>query len=132
MATYTPATLSSLLKSLNLSEEAPNHTEILKHANNVLKTNKSNPEALHTKVVALLHLDRFEDVIKTLEENPLEDAGFELAYALYKSGKWDKAEQVAREARTKVGAGPRGERVKRGLGHVEAQAVCISVPYDGR
>lgn len=125
MATYTPATLSALLKSLNLSHETPNHAEILKHANNVLKTNKSHPEALHTKAVALLNLDRFEDVVKTLEENYIEEAKFELAYALYKSGKWERAEQVAREAREKA-QGPGADRVRRGLGHVEAQAVRIA------
>ena len=61
--------------------------------------------------------------MKTLEDNPLEEAKFELAYALYKSGKWEKAEEIAREARGNVGTG--AERVRRGLGHVEAQAVRI-------
>ena len=122
MADHTPATLSALLKSLNLAGNTPNHTEILKHAQNVLSKNPSHPEALHTKVVALLHLDKFDEVVKTLEETPLEEAKFELAYALYKSGKWEKAEEVAREARGKA----RGGKVERGLGHVEAQAVRLS------
>ena len=117
---YTPATLSALLRDLSVSSEAPNHTEILKHANSILKTNKSHNEALHTKVVALLHLDRFDDVVKTLTQMPLEQAKFELAYALYKSGKWEAAEEVAREARNVRGV---RENVRRGLAHVEAQAV---------
>ena len=87
MADHTPATLSALLKSLNLTDDTPNHAEILKHAQNVLSKNPSHPEALHTKVVALLHLDKFDEVVKTLEKTPLEEAKFELAYALYKSGK---------------------------------------------
>ena len=121
MADHTPATLSALLKSLNLTDDTPNHAEILKHAQNVLSKNPSHPEALHTKVVALLHLDKFDEVVKTLEKTPLEEAKFELAYALYKSGKWEKAEEVARVARGKASR----EKVERGLGHVEAQAVRL-------
>ena len=117
---YTPATLSALLRDLSVSSDVPKHTEILKHANNVLKTNKSHSEALHTKVVALLHLDRFDDVVKTLTQTPLEQAKFELAYALYKSGKWEAAEEVAREAQKVREV---REKVRRGLAHVEAQAV---------
>lgn len=119
MADHTPATLSALLKSLNLADDPPNHAEILKHAQNVLSKNPSHSEALHTKVVALLHLDKFDEVVKTLEKTPLDEAKFELAYALYKSGKWEKAEEVARDAKGKA----RGEKVERGLRHVEAQAV---------
>lgn len=118
MADHTPATLSALLKSLSLTDDTVNHAEILKHAQNILIKNPSHPEALHTKVVALLHLDKFDEVVKTLEKTPLEEAKFELAYALYKSGKWEKAEEAARDARERA----RGEKMERGLRHVEAQA----------
>lgn len=119
---YTPGTLSALLRKLSVSSDTPNHAQALKHANHVLESNKSHSEASHTKVVALLHLDRFDDVVKTLTETPLEQAKFELAYALYKSGKWEAAEEVAREAR-KARVLP--ENCRRGLAHVEAQAVRL-------
>ena len=115
---YTPTSLHVLLKDLSLSDDSPNHAEILKHANHVLKTNKTNPEALKAKIVALLHLDRFEDVLRTLEKVEEGEVMFEKAYALYKSGKWELAAEVARLAR-----GVTNEKIRRGLKHVEAQSV---------
>ena len=132
---YTPTSLSALLKGLSISDSTPNHTEILRHANFVLKSNKTLPEAIHTKVVALLHLDRYEDVLRTLEATPLPEVDFERAYALYKVGKLDEAAKVARESALSSKKG------RRGLKHVEAQAVgyshmsrlgCLVLVADGR
>ncbi|KAI5817418.1 signal recognition particle protein [Pyronema omphalodes] len=116
-AQYTPESLDTLLQQLSLSEDAaPNHEEILKHANNVLKKSKGNPRALHTKVVALLNLDRHEDAFKVLasqEGQAIADiAILERAYCLWKLGKPQEAVDWVKKAPTS----------SRGLKHITAQA----------
>lgn len=102
--------LSSLLSQTVLDD----HEEILKAANEALKRSKSDVSAQHTRVVALLKLDRFEDALRTFEDGgpPLKKgAQLEYAYALYKNGRYEAAEA------TTAGGGAR-----RSLQHVEAQA----------
>lgn len=108
MASNPTATLTSLLKGSTVED----HEEVVKAANAFLKTSKNNPEALHTRVVALLKLDRFEDALRALDEggDKLADrCVLEKAYALYKSGKFAEAENLAKGTSN------------RGLKHVAAQ-----------
>lgn len=117
------SSLESLLRNLSLAHDEPNHEEILKHANNAVRADKTNAQALHTKVVALLNLDRHEDALR-LFEGPsgkfIEDSAiFGKAYALYKLGRLQEALEAVR----------RGEslgRNIRGYQHIAAQAVCNS------
>ena len=119
-APYTPDSLESLLKNLSLSEDAPDHEEILKHANNVLKSSKGNPRALHTKIVALLNLDRHEDALRVFTSSDgkkvLDIAVLEHAYCLYKVGKLQDALDLSQKI-------PADNPNARALKHIAAQTV---------
>lgn len=107
--------LSSLLAQASLDD----HDEILKAANGAIKKNKSDQDAQHAKVVALLHLDRYEDALKVFEDvKTLQTkAQFEYAYSLYKTGNAVKAAEVAEAA---------GSDAERGMKHMLAQAAYRS------
>ncbi|KAI9853006.1 MAG: Signal recognition particle core component [Thelocarpon superellum] len=89
--------------------------EVLKAANAVLKKSKNHAEAQTAKLRALLKLERYEDALQVLEEGgealktqtPLESA-----YALYKVGRYEEAEELSRSHSADHG---------RGMQHVEAQ-----------
>jgi signal recognition particle subunit SRP72 len=119
-AQYSPDSLEALLRNLSIAEDEPDHEEILKHANNVLRTAKGNHRALHTKIVALLNLDRHEDALRLLNSNDgrqiADLSAIERAYCLYKVGKLEEAAELT--ARAKVNG-----RKGRGLKHIAAQVV---------
>ena len=111
MAMSASGSLTALLRQSTLLD----HEDVLKAANAVLKKSKNDWDAQHVKAVALLKLDRYEDAVKFLddvEEDTKNKLVLEKAYALYKLGKWEEAENLA----------CRGSS-KRALKHVEAQAV---------
>ncbi|KAF8533156.1 hypothetical protein BDD12DRAFT_919352 [Trichophaea hybrida] len=116
---YTPDSLESLLKKLSLTDDGPDHEEILKHANNVLKSSKGNTHALHTKVVALLNLDRHEDALRVFTSNEgqkiADVAVLERAYCLYKVGKLQEAVELSQTAAA-------SDQSARALKHIAAQA----------
>lgn len=101
--------LPALLGNLDLTD----HDEVLKAANAALKQNKTDREAQHVRIVALLKLDRFDDAIRAFD-----DAGdvlktkapLEWVYALYKAGRLQEAEDAAKNGK------------ERGIQHVLAQA----------
>ncbi|ESZ97178.1 hypothetical protein SBOR_2434 [Sclerotinia borealis F-4128] len=102
------ATLASLLRSASITD----HDEILKATNAVLKTSKLDSSALHTRAIALLKLDRFDDALRALDDGGDKLASqciLERAYALYKTGNLADAEKVCKEGNS------------RGLKHVAAQ-----------
>jgi signal recognition particle subunit SRP72 len=102
------ANLTSLLRDATLDD----HEEILKAANAVLKTSKSDTNALHTRVIALLKLDRFNDALRALDDGGDKLAAhciLEKAYALYKTGKLSEAEELV------LGSD------RRGIKHIAAQ-----------
>lgn len=103
-------TLSALLAQTSIDDPE----EYLKAANAALKKNKSDVQAQHTKLVAYLKLDRYDDAVKLLDEVPQlqEKARLEHAYALYKSGNAAKAAEIATDG---------GD--SRAMRHVLAQAV---------
>lgn len=112
MATGTQS-LNTLLQRATIDD----HEEILKACNVSLKQSKNEPKILHTKAVALLKLDRYEDAFRVLEEGGeglKSGASLERSYALYKNGQLSKAKDIAKDI-----ADDRGAR------HVEAQAVCV-------
>jgi signal recognition particle subunit SRP72 len=95
MASTLVAPLSSLLNSSTLDD----HEESLKQANAAIKKNKTNQDAQHRRVVALLKLDRFEDALDALKEGGEGLAArcvLENAYALYKTGRLEEAAAVVR------------------------------------
>ncbi|KAI9832657.1 MAG: hypothetical protein M1819_004242 [Sarea resinae] len=102
--------LTSLLRQTTVVD----HEEILKASNAVLKKSKSDIDAQHAKVVALVKLDRYEDALRLFQEGGEKlksRAPLERAYTLYKSGNYEEAERVARSVAE-----------SRGMKHVEAQA----------
>ena len=105
------AQLASLLKKATIED----HNEVLRVCNAALKASKNDGEAQQVKTVALLKLERYEEVVDfvgkcgpTLEEK----ASFEYAYALYKVGRWEDAANVAS-----------GKPEDRGSQHLHAQAL---------
>ena len=108
MATTTPL-LTALLKKATIDD----HNEILKASNAALKKNKSDTEAQHSKVVALLNLEEYDDAVKFVDEcghSLKSKAALEHAYALYKTGKLREAADLAQTIED------------RGARHLEAQA----------
>ncbi|KAL8775337.1 MAG: hypothetical protein Q9209_000344 [Squamulea sp. 1 TL-2023] len=102
--------LDKLLQKASIDD----HEEILKACNTSLKQSKKDPKILHTKVVALLKLDRYEDALRVLEEGgeAVKSAALlERSYALYKNGQLSESQEIAN-----------GILDDRGARHVEAQA----------
>ena len=117
MAANSSANLTSLLRGASIDD----HDEVLKAANAVLKSSKSNPEALHTRVVALLKLDRFDDALRALDDGGdklAERCTLEKAYALYKTGQLAEAQELAQ--------GHDG----RGLKHIAAQVAYRAEKFE--
>jgi signal recognition particle subunit SRP72 len=108
MAANPTATLSSLLRGSTIND----HEEVLKAADAVLKSSKNNLDGLHTRIVALLKLDRFHDALRSLDaggDKLAERCVLEKAYALYKTGQLVGAEKLVEGS------------AKRGLKHIAAQ-----------
>lgn len=117
MASNPTATLTSLLRGATIDD----HDEVLKASNAVLKASKNDLNALHTRVVALLKLDRFDDALRALDDGGdklAERCVLEKAYALYKTGKLAEAEALAQGSK------------RRGLQHVAAQVAYRAEKFD--
>ena len=105
------------LRTLLQKTTIDDHDEVLKACNEALKKSKTDSQAQHSKVVALIKLDRYDDALRVFEDAGdalKEKAAVEYAYALYKCGRLREAAEVAAKS-----AGGRGAK------HVEAQAVCF-------
>ncbi|KAK0626663.1 hypothetical protein B0T14DRAFT_111939 [Immersiella caudata] len=122
MADPAIAALNSLLRRTTVED----HNEALRLANTAIKAAKGNSDDLataqHTRVVALLKLDRFQDALRAVSEGG--DAlqklcVLEKSYALYKNGELDAAEELLQSA----GAG-------RGMKHVAAQVAYRSEKFE--
>lgn len=125
MASNPTATLSKLLGSADIED----HEEVLKATNAILKKSKGDQDALHTRVVALLKLDRYEDALRALDDGGdklAERCAFEKAYALYKTGELEKANEIymAYSAEAKNAEGSRA------LAHVAAQAAYRAEQFE--
>ena len=117
MASNPPSTLTALLRSSAITDDE----EVLKAANAVLKSSKNNTDALHTRVVALLKLDRFDDALRALDDGGdklAERCVLEKAYALYKTGNLLEAEKIVQHAN------------ERGLKHVAAQVAYRNEKFE--
>ena len=110
--------LNSLLRRTTIDD----HEEVLSAANNVLQKSPKDIDAQHTKIVALIKLDRFDDALRALKTGGAElreRAQLEHAYALYKAGKLEDAGRVVQK-----------EATTRGLQHVEAQILYRAEQFD--
>ncbi|KAI1497143.1 SRP72 RNA-binding domain-containing protein [Biscogniauxia marginata] len=104
------ATLASLLRASTIQD----HDEVLKAANAAIRASKANLSAQHTRVVALLKLDRFDDALRAIAEGGdklEEECVLEKSYALYKTGH-------LQDARSTVSSSPSTSRAFR---HLAAQ-----------
>ncbi|KAI0200979.1 hypothetical protein F4808DRAFT_134947 [Astrocystis sublimbata] len=107
------AALTSLLRAATIQD----HDEAVKVANAAIKASKGDLEAHHTRVVALLNLDRFDDALRALAEggNALEARCLlEKAYAQYKTGH-------LQEARATADAASATDAASRPFRHLRAQ-----------
>ncbi|KAG5662334.1 hypothetical protein KAF25_004752 [Fusarium avenaceum] len=114
------AALSALLRQSTIED----HDEVLKAANAALKANKNDVDSQHTRIVALLKLDRFEDALRAIADASLilqPRIALENAYALYKTGKLSEATAVLQST---------GIENKRGLQHAAAQVAYRAERFD--
>jgi signal recognition particle subunit SRP72 len=114
------AALSALLRQSSIED----HDEVLKAANAAIKANKNDTDSQHTRIVALLKLDRFEDALRAIADgSPALHAriALEHAYALYKTGKLDEATSALQSA---------GLDKNRSLQHVAAQVAYRAERFD--
>ncbi|KAI3587689.1 hypothetical protein IWW34DRAFT_9904 [Fusarium oxysporum f. sp. albedinis] len=114
------AALSALLRQSSIED----HDEALKIANAALKANKNDVDSQHTRIIALLKLDRFDDALRAIADgSPALHAriALENAYALYKTGKLDEATSVLQAF---------GLEKKRSLQHVAAQVAYRAERFD--
>lgn len=122
MADPAIAALNSLLRRSTVED----HDKALKLANAAIKASKDSSDDLataqHTRVVALLKLDRFDDALRAIAEggaNLEKLCPFEKAYALYKIGDLQAAQALLQ------GADP-----GRGLKHVAAQVAYRAEKFE--
>ncbi|KAG5922194.1 hypothetical protein E4U42_005550 [Claviceps africana] len=111
--------LAALLRAASVDD----HSEILKAANATLNINETDELAQHTRVVALLKLDRFDDASRAISGGGFKlqsSCALEKAYALYKLGKLDEA--VAAIDSTGLD--------NRGLNHMAAQIAYRAERFD--
>jgi signal recognition particle subunit SRP72 len=114
------AALSALLRQSSIED----HEEVLKAANAAIKANKNDVDSQHTRIIALLKLDRFDDALRAILDAPpllSSRTTLEHAYALYKTGKLDEATVVLRSA---------GLEKNRGLQHAAAQVAYRAERFD--
>jgi signal recognition particle subunit SRP72 len=113
------AAVSALLRASTIDD----HDEVLKAANAAIKANKSDYASQHTRIVALLKLDRFEDALRAIAEggsNLEEQCALEKAYSLYKTGKLEDATKVVQAASAD----------KRSFKHIAAQIAYRAERFD--
>ena len=130
MADAAVMALNSLLRGASIDD----HSEALDLASAALRAAKGRgahlATAQHTRVVALLKLDRFDDALRAIAEGGdalAKTCAFEKAYALYKTGDLEGAEAVLREAGAAAGA---DGKVQRGLKHVAGQVAYRAEKFD--
>jgi signal recognition particle subunit SRP72 len=119
--------LNSLLRGASIDD----HAEALDLASAAVLAAKGRGAHLgpaqHTRVVALLNLDRFDDALRVIAEGGDTLAAtcvFEKAYALYKTGDLETAEAVLQDAGVSTG------RAQRGLKHIAAQVAYRAEKFD--
>ncbi|KAI0872033.1 hypothetical protein GGS24DRAFT_469100 [Hypoxylon argillaceum] len=113
MSSNPAAALASLLRAATIQD----HDEVLKLANAAIRASKSDKDAHHTRVIALLKLDRFDDALRAIAEggHALEaECILEKAYALYKTGNLQEARDAAENA-------PSAQAASRPFRHLRAQ-----------
>lgn len=87
------AQLHDSFASLHSALVDEDYEEALSVSNKILSLQVGDEDALKCKVVSLIQLDRFTDVIQELEKEPGE-CGYELSYALYREKKHEEALRV--------------------------------------
>jgi signal recognition particle subunit SRP72 len=91
------AAVSALLRASTIDD----HDEVLKATNAAIKANKTDYASHHTRIVALLKLDRFDDALRAISEGGdrlEEQCRLEKVYALYKTGKLEDAAKAIQAA----------------------------------
>lgn len=113
------AALSALLRASSIKD----HDEILKAANAAIKADKTDVASQHTRIVALLKLDRFDDALRAIAEGGTKLNALcvlEQAYALYKTSNLEDATAVLQAAGLE----------KRSFCHVAAQVAYRAERFD--
>ncbi|XP_035227394.1 signal recognition particle subunit SRP72-like [Stegodyphus dumicola] len=82
--------LTALYSDLVRAGDSGEFDKALKIVNKILQEDKEDKKAYHCKAVCLIHLNKFEDALKTLEKH-VSDSQFERAYCLYRLNRISEA-----------------------------------------
>jgi signal recognition particle subunit SRP72 len=123
--------LASLLARASIDD----HAEALEIADAAIAASKnSDPTAQHTKVVALLRLERYDDALRAIASagTALEArCTLEKAYALYRTGALDEAAALLRDhGGVHIDDHGDGDGAERPLRHVAAQVAYRAERFD--
>jgi tetratricopeptide (TPR) repeat protein len=110
----TNSSLVQLFSQMKLAASQSDYSKILDISNEILKSSPTNSAAAKQKVIALIRIDKYKEVLAFLDKSSFlddKDVALERGYALYKLGKGDEARQALEK-----GSG-------RAVMHVKAQNV---------
>lgn len=98
--------MASLITSLVKKATIDDHGANLQTSEQTLKTSPTDSEALQTKAVALLKLERYADALKHFAQTQSlqKELPEAYAYCLYRQGKFEEAVAVASEVKNSRGA----------------------------
>ncbi|XP_066902097.1 signal recognition particle subunit SRP72 [Halyomorpha halys] len=90
------STLNAYYSAINRHIVKNEYDKIVKTANKVLHTYSGELKAFQCKIVALINLDKFEDVLMACSKHPelAKETVYEKAYSLYRLNKIDEALKV--------------------------------------
>ncbi|ANB12714.1 Srp72p [Sugiyamaella lignohabitans] len=84
--------LEDLLDQLKIHSKSEDHERVLECAGNILKQSPNDKNALHSKLVTLIKLDKFSQALKLVKDSQQLETSFpvEYAYVLYKTENFEE------------------------------------------
>lgn len=111
--------LTTLLDKLNVSSASSAHQEAYSYACQAEKYAPEDPTVQRHKLVALIHLEKFDEAEQLLQNKGSAGLEFEAAYVFYRLGQHDKLHKVLETAQKDVR-----------LTHIAAQAAYKEEDFD--
>ena len=85
--------LENLYKELDESIKAEQFKKSIELCDKILGAGENEKEALHCKIIALIHLSQFDKAVELLEKTP-DELQFERAYCYYKLLSFEKSKEL--------------------------------------
>ncbi|KNC99257.1 uncharacterized protein SPPG_05512 [Spizellomyces punctatus DAOM BR117] len=127
-------TTQGLFVELNSMCLGSNYDKIVETCDKILRSEPSDPDAIHTKIVALIRLEQYTNALKLIDSPTIptflrEELVFERAYCLYRANRLQDCLDLVRKQREDA-AKNFGSDVERSLRHLEAQVLYRFEKYD--